>query len=379
MTSPGAELRGLRLESEVTPDARALVALTVAGVRNPGPDEVVVRVDAAPINPSDLSLMFAFGDIGRAEFGGSPDRPVVSVPIPAEQFRGTRARLNKPMALGNEGAGTVVQAGGSSSAQALLGRLVSVAGGGMYSQFRRVPASACLALPEGTAAAHAAASFINPMTALGILETMKSEGHSALVHTAAASSLGQLLNRLCLQDQVPLVNIVRSPDQAQMLRRAGADVVCDSSAADFDAALTEALKETGATIAFDAVGGGSLVDRILACMEAAISEDGPYQVYGSDVVKQVYVYGSLDRSTTSLSRTYGMSWSVGGWLLPRFLRQIHPELVASMRRRVADGLNTTFAARFTDSVTLAGALMPHAIAAYGRPSTGTKFLITPHG
>jgi len=380
MTAPdAAKLRGQRLVSEVTFDARAVVSLTEGEVGNPGPDEVVLRVDAAPINPSDLSLMFALGDVGGAEFCGSAGRPVLSIPIPSEQFKATRARLNKPMALGNEGAGTVVKAGHSESAQALLGKLVSLSGGAMYSQFRCAPASACMVLPDGTAAADGAASSINPMTALGILETMKREGHRALVHTAAASSLGQLLNRLCLQDQVPLVNIVRSPEQAKILHHAEAEMVCDSSAEDFDTTLTSALKETGATIAFDAIGGGALVDKILTCMETAISDGGPYQVYGSDVIKQVYVYGSLDRPPSPLRRTYGMSWGVGGWLLPRFLEQTERGRVASMRRRVADGLSTTFASHFTDTVTLAEALKPDAIATYGRPSTGTKFLVTPHG
>jgi NADPH:quinone reductase-like Zn-dependent oxidoreductase len=354
------------------------LSLAEGVVRAPEPDEVIVRVEASPINPSDLSVMFAFGEIDRAEFGGSSDSPVVSVPLSPGARALAGARVGKPIPVGNEGAGTVVAAGEGDAARALEGRLVAALGGGFYSQYRRIKAADCLALPEGAEAAHGAASYVNPMTALGMIETMRVEGHGGLVHTAAASGLGQMLVRLCAAESIPLVNIVRSPEQVALLREAGAEHVLDSTAEDFDARLVEALKESGATLAFDATGGGRLADRILAAMDTALAEGADFDVYGSPVHKQVYLYGSLDRSATELRRTYGMSWGVGGWLMPRFLQRIGPEQVARMRERVAAELTTTFATHFTHRVTLAEALRPEAISAYARPRTGTKFLVTPN-
>jgi NADPH:quinone reductase len=370
--------QGLRLESQVTPEATVVLSLAEGEVRAPGPDEVIVRIEAAPINPSDLSLMFAYGDVARAEVGGSAERPVVTVPLSPGAMKAVGARVGTRMPLGNEGAGTVVAAGSGDVARALEGRRVAVTGGA-YSQLRRFKASACLLLPDGATAKDGAAAYVNPMTALGMVETMRAQGHRALVHTAAASSLGQMLLRLCSEDGVPLVNIVRSPAQVARLRKAGAAYVCDSSAEDFDAELTAAIKDTGATIAFDAVGGGELADRILRSMERALSEGAEYQHYGSPVHKQVYLYGFLDQSPAVFRRSYGLSWGVGGWLMPRFLEQAGSERVAEMRRRVAAHLTTTFATEFTEEVTLTGVLHPDAIAAYARPATGSKFLINPNG
>jgi NADPH:quinone reductase len=288
-------------------------------------------------------------------------------------------RVGQSLPVGNEGAGTVVTGGASDAAQALLGKVVAVAGGAMYSQYRCVAASACLELPEGARAAEGAASFVNPMTALGMVETMRMEGHTALVHTAAASNLGQMLNRLCIQEQIPLVNIVRSPAQAELLRSAGAAYVCDSTSDTFMDDLIEALRATSATLAFDAVGGGVLASRILTCMEAATGAGVGYSRYGSSVHKQVYVYGGLDRGPTELTRSFGMAWDVGGWLVTPFLQKVGAEKVAAMRRRVAAGLTTTFASSFAGEVTLAGALQLDAIAVYSRQATGRKYLITPNG
>jgi hypothetical protein len=283
------------------------------------------------------------------------------------------------MPVGNEGAGTVVAAGSSAAAQALLGKTVAVAGGAMYAQFRQVSAAACLELPDGMTAAEGASSFVNPMTVLGMVETMRLDNHSALVHTAAASNLGQMLNRLCIEEQIQLVNIVRKPEQEELLRSAGASHVCNSSSAGFMADLTDALKQTGATLAFDAVGGGRLASQIITCMEAAASATAPsYSRYGSSVHKQVYIYGSLDRGPTELARSFGMAWGVGGWLLTPFLQKIGPEGFARLRRRVADGLTSTFASSYTAEVSLAGALQLAAIADYGRQATGSKYLIKPN-
>jgi NADPH:quinone reductase len=371
--------RGLQLRSLVTTSQTVELSLEDVDVPAPGPHQVVVRVEAAPINPSDLGLLLAGADMTQATVGGTPDRPIVTAPLPAAAARAAKARAGQSLPAGNEGAGTVVAAGASGAAQALLGKVVAVAGGAMYSQYRCVDASACLELPDGARAADGAASFVNPMTALGMTETMRMEGHTALVHTAAASNLGQMLNRLCIEEQIPLVSIVRSVAQAELLRTAGATWVCDSTSGTFMDDLTEALRATRATLAFDAIGGGQLASRILVCMEAAISAGAEFSRYGSSVHKQVYIYGGLDRGPTELTRSFGMAWGVGGWLLTNFLAEAGPGKMASMRRRVAAGLTTTFASQYTDEVTLAGALQPDAIAVYSRQATGKKYLIIPNG
>lgn len=369
----------LQLVSLVKADQTVELFLDAVDVPEPGPGEVIVRVEASPINPSDLGLLFAGADMTAARSGGTPDRPVVSAPIPDAAMRGMTARVGTPMPVGNEGAGTVVAAGSSSTAQALLGKTVAVAGGAMYSQYRKVAASLCLELPEGTRAAEGASSFVNPMTALGMVETLRLEHHQALVHTAAASNLGQMLNRLCIEEKIPLVNIVRKPEQEAILRSAGATYVCDSTSPAFMDDLTGALKATSATLAFDAIGGGRLASQILACMEtAANAAAGVYSRYGSSTHKQVYIYGSLDRGPTELTRSFGMAWGIGGWLLTPFLQKIGPEGTDRLRQRVAAGLKTAFASSYTDEVSLAGALDLDAIAVYGRQATGTKYLINPN-
>jgi len=339
---------------------------------------VLVRIEAAPVNPSDLGLLFAGADLTAAVVTGSAERPVLTAPIPDAAMRALAGRVGTPMPAGNEGAGTVVAAGSSAEAQALLGKTIAVAGGAMYSQYRLVNAAACLQLPEGTPAIDGASSFVNPMTVLGMVETMRMEGHTALVHTAAASNLGQMLGRLCVEEQIPLVNIVRKRADQELLRSAGAAHVCNSAAPEFARDLTAALRQTGATLAFDAVGGGNLASQILTCMEAAVSAtSASYSRYGSAVHKQVYIYGSLDRGPTELTRGYGMAWGLGGWLLTPFLQKIGPAEVARLRSRVAAGLATTFASSYAGQMSLAGTLQPAAIAQYGRMSTGSKYLIVP--
>ena len=368
----------LQLRSLVRADQTLELFLDTVEVPAPGPGEVVVRVEASPINPSDLGLLLAGADVTAAVVGGSADRPVVTAPLPDAAMRAVAGRVGIPMPVGNEGAGTVVAAGASAAAAALLGKTVAAAGGAMYAQYRCVDASLCLELPEGTQAVDGASSFVNPMTVLGMVETMRLENHVALVHTAAASNLGQMLNRLCLQDQIPLVNIVRRPEQEELLRSAGATYVCNSTSPAFMAELTAALKETAATLAFDATGGGKLASQILTCMEAAASAAaGSYSRYGSTVHKQVYIYGSLDRGPTELTRNYGMAWGIGGWLLTPFLQKIGPEGIQRFRSRVGAELTTTFASSYTDRVSLAGALELEAITAYARQATGSKYLIIP--
>jgi hypothetical protein len=314
----------------------------------------------------------------HATVTGTPDRPVVTAPLAEGAVKTMTARLDKPLPVGNEGAGTVVAAGSSDAAQALLGKTVGIAGGAMYSQYRAVDARACLVLPDGASAKDGASSFVNPLTALGMTETMGREGHSALVHTAAASNLGQMLVKLCQKDGIPLVNIVRKPEQEELLRSLGAAHVLNSTSPSFSADLVEALKATSATLAFDATGGGTLASQILNGMEeAANARTGEYSRYGSSVHKQVYIYGALDTSPTVLNRNFGMAWGIGGWLLTPFLQGAGAETIGRLRARVADELTTTFASSYTREVSLPGMLQPDAFNEYVRRATGQKFLVTP--
>ncbi|MFV8162725.1 zinc-binding dehydrogenase [Mycobacterium sp. 134] len=369
----------LELRSLVTPDGTLELSLNEVEVPTPGPDEVVVRVEASPVNPSDLGLLIpSVADMTAATVTGTADRPVVTAPLREGSLAGLSARIGDSLPVGNEGAGTVVAAGSSPAAQALVGKTVGIAGGAMYSQYRVVNAAACLVLPDGATAKEGASSFVNPLTALGMLETMRREGHSALVHTAAASNLGQMLVKACLADGVPLVNIVRKAEQEEILRGLGAVHVCNSASPSFEADLVEALKATSATLAFDATGGGTLAGQILNGMEQAASATAAqYSRYGSSVHKQAYIYGSLDTSPTILTRNFGMAWGVGGWLLTPFLAGAGPETIARLRARVAAELTTTFASTYTQEVSLAGLLKPDAFNSYLKKATGEKFLVTP--
>jgi NADPH2:quinone reductase len=368
-----------QLRSTVTSEGRLELSLATIEVPDPGPDEVVVRIEASPINPSDLGLLFGPSDMRTAKASGTPEEPAVTADIPSHLLAGVAARLDQSLPVGNEGAGVVVAAGDSEPAQALLGRTVGVIGGAMYSQYRTAKPGQCLAFAEGTEPAECASWFVNPLTALGMVGTMRMEGHTALVHTAAASNLGQMLNKLCIQDGVSLVNVVRRPEQEDLLRGIGAKHVVDSSAETFKADLVAALSETGATLAFDATGGGKLASQILACMEVAQNATAKeYNRYGSTTHKQVYIYGGLDRSTTELNRNFGMAWGIGGWLLTPFLQKIGFEEVEKLRQRVASEIKTTFASGYTKQVSLAEALQLDAIATYGRQATGEKYLVTPH-
>lgn len=370
---------GLELRSVVTPDSTLEVSLLEVPIAGPGPDEVLIRVEAAPINPSDLGLLFAGVDVSTATVAGAPDKPVVTAALSPGAMRALAARVSVSLPVGNEGAGTVIEAGSSPSAQALLGKTVAVAGGGMYAQFRRVDASLCLQLPDGTPASAGASSFVNPLTALGMVETMRRQGHTGLVHTAAASNLGQMLNRLCLEEEVPLVNIVRKPEQEDLLRGIGAVHVCNSTSSSFMDDLIQALRVTSATLGFDAIGGGTLASQILTGMEvASTASDAEYSRYGSSRHKQVYVYGGLDRGPTVVTRNFGMAWGIGGWLLTPFLQSIGPDRFQVLRQQVAAGLQTTFASTYTKEVSLAEALRPEAFTRYAMASTGEKYLIAPH-
>ena len=370
---------GLQLRSLVKDDNTLELSLVEMEFPQPGPDEVLVRVEAAPINPSDLALLVGPADMTTARASGTADRPVLSADVPQKLMKMVAGRLGESLAVGNEGAGMVVAAGESEAAQAMLGKTVGMVGGEMYGQYRCLSVYQCMTLVEGTTAAEAASCFVNPLTALGMVETMRMEGHKALVHTAAASNLGQMLNKICMADGVDLVNIVRKPEQEKILRDLGAKYVVNSSADSFYADLIDALVATGATLAFDATGGGKLASDVLTCMEAAaVRTMTEYNRYGSDVFKQVYIYGGLDRSQTVLSRNFGFSWGLGGWLLTPFLQKAGMEKVMELRARVAREIKTTFASHYTQEVSLAGVLSPEAIAVYGKQATGEKFLIKPH-
>jgi NADPH2:quinone reductase len=369
---------GLQLRSLVKSSGELELSLARIPIPQPGPDEVLVRIEAAPINPSDLGLLLGPADISAAKVSGTDESPVVTAPIPPQFMRAMGARVDESMPVGNEGAGVVIGAGDSPAAQALLGKTVALLGGATYGQYRAVKAADVLVLPEGATPRDGASCFVNPLTALGMVETMRREGHTALVHTAAASNLGQMLNKICLKDGVQLVNIVRSPEQAELLRGIGAKHVVDSTSANFMEELTEALVETGATLAFDAIGGGKLAGQILTAMEIAANRKmTEYSRYGSTTYKQVYIYGGLDTRITELSRGFGMAWGLGGWLLTPFLMKIGPVEAGKLRQRVADELKTTFASHYSHEISLAEALKPEVIAAYNRRATGEKYLINP--
>ncbi len=368
----------LQLRSLIRANGELELSLQDVQIPEPAADEVLVRIEATPINPSDLGLLLGPADMSTAKVTGRPERPVLTARVPEKLMKAMAGRADESMPVGNEGAGVVISAGSSPAAQALLGRTVAMLGGAMYAQHRTISVEQCLALPLGTTPAEGASCFVNPRTALGMVETMKREGHKALVHTAAASNLGQMLNRVCLKDGIGLVNIVRKPEQAELLREQGAKHVCSTGSPDFLAELTDALAETSATIAFDAIGGGKLPGQILTCMEVAINRNAKeYSRYGSSVHKQVYLYGMLDPAPTEFSRSFGMAWGMGGWLLFPFLQKLGQAEALKLRERVAAELKTTFASHYTRTVSLAEALTLEAIAVYGQRSTGAKVLIDP--
>ncbi|MEN9626869.1 MAG: hypothetical protein RJA10_95 [Pseudomonadota bacterium] len=367
-----------QLRTLINADGVLEMQLQDVPVPQPAVDEVLIRVEATPINPSDIGLLFGAADMSTARVSGTPERPVLRAQVPPALMKAMAGRVGQSLPAGNEGAGTVVAAGSSPAAQALLGRTVAAIGGAMYAQYRAVKVDACLALPAGATAVQGASCFVNPLTALGMTETMKREGHKALVHTAAASNLGQMLNRICLKDGIALVNIVRKPEQAALLRSQGAVHVCDTSQADFEMQLTEALVATGATLAFDATGGGRLGGQILACMEAALLRTTTeYSRYGTSTHKQVYLYGMLDTGPTEFRRSFGMAWGMGGWLLFPFLGKIGPAAAQALKQRVADELTTTFASHYSHQVSLPGMLAAEAIAGYNKRATGEKYLVKP--
>ena len=367
---------GIELRTLITSEGQLRLSLEQVSVPQPADGQIVVRVEAAPISPSDLALLLGPADLSTARAEGTADSPVLVADVPQRRLAIITGRLDQSMPAGNEGAGTVIAAG--AKAEHLLGKRVAIVGGPTFAQYVTVRAHDALVLPDDATAVDGASAFVNPMTALAMVETMRREGHTALVHTAAASNLGQMLNKICLADGIGLVNIVRSAEQAGILRDIGAAHVVDSTSENFEAELTDAIAATGATLAFDAIGGGKLAGQILNAMEVAVIRSGaPFSRYGSAVHKQVYIYGGLDMRPTELTRGFGMSWSIGGWLLPPTLAKLGMETVIAMRSRVMAELKTTFASRYTAEISLAEALKPEIVAAYNRRATGEKYLILP--
>jgi len=368
----------LEIRSRISREGELKLWLEEVPLPRPRPNELVVRVEAAPLNPSDQILMLGSVDLTSLRASGTVNRPIIEGRVPPKRLAVMSGRLDQALPVGNEGAGTVIAAG--SEVTSLIGRVVAIrATTGAYARHQIVKAADCLVLPEGLSARDGAAAFINPLTALGMVETMRREGHSALIHTAAASNLGQMLVRLCRKDGVPLVNIVRSVEQVTLLRDLGAEYVVDSSAPDFVNALVVAIETTGATLAFDAIGGGTMASTVLSAMEAVqIRKLATYSRYGSPVHKQIYIYGVLDQRPKVLDGQFGTAWSVGGWLMSWFYNKIGTTDAARLRRRVADELTTTFASRFTAELSLQEALSLQAILAYSRRATGAKYLIAPH-
>jgi NADPH2:quinone reductase len=367
----------LQLQSTITSEGTLRLELVPLEVPVPGPEEVVVQVQAAPINPSDLGLLLGPADVGTARQEGSAERPVILADVPPQLLPALAARLGKAMFVGNEGAGVVVATGDAPAARVLQGKTVALIGGGMYAQHRKLPAAMCMVLPDGVTPRQGASSFVNPLTVLCMLETMRAEGHSALVHTAAASNLGQMLHKVCATDGVALVNVVRKPEQAELLKKLGARYVVNSQAETFKQDLLAAIAETGATLAFDAVGGGDLGSRILGAMEAAANQRATeFTRYGSTTHKQLYIYGMLDRSPTVLHRDFGFAWGVAGWLLTPRLMQFGAR-AAALRARVLAEITTTFASHYTREISLAEALQLDTLRGYARQATGEKYLINP--
>ena len=376
-----SESHSKEIRSKVTSEGNIELSITQAELPIPSADEVLIKVEAAPINPSDLGLLLSFAaDLSSISTSGSEDETVTSMKIHPALMGSMKPRLDQSMQAGNEGAGVIVDAG--ENVKEFIGKTVGLAGGAMYSQYRCVPAASCLVMDEGTLPSEAASSFVNPLTALSFIETMKMENHSALVHTAAASNLGQMLVKICKDDGIPLVNIVRKSEQVELLKNLGAEYVCNTSDESFMNDLVAALVSTGATLGFDATGGGNngeLPGQILSAMEIAANKTAKeYSRYGSDTYKQVYIYGGLDQSPTVLKRAYGMSWGLGGWLLTPMIGRIGMEKFGQMRIRVAKEIKTTFASSYAEEISFEEMLQPETIKSYAKQATGNKYLVNPH-
>ena len=360
-----------------TLESDGTLTLQIEDVTFPEPkdNQVLVKMEAAPINPSDLAILTGAADFENAEY--SPGKVVAKMPEPFNS--GSKARHGKKLPAGNEGAGTVVATGDGDAAKALMGQRVACVPGNAFSQYAIADAKMCLPLGDHSAEA-GASSFVNPMTALGFAENAKMEGQGAILHTVGASNLGQMLNRICLEDGLGLVNIVRKDDQAELLKSQGATHIVNSSGDDFMGQLRSAIEDTGAFFGFDPIGGGKMVDSCFKAMEqVAVANMTEYSRYGSNQAKRMFIYGRLDVSPTTLTPSYGFGWTLSGWLLFPFLQQAGQETMGRMRKRVLDNLTTTFASNYKAKVDLEAMLTKDAILDYREMKTGQKYLVTPHG
>jgi NADPH2:quinone reductase len=368
----------LQLRSLIASRGELEISLAMVDVIPPGPEDVLVRIEASPLNPSDLGLLFGAADMSTARQISGAAGPLLVADVSEAGLKAMAGRLDQSLPVGNEGAGVVVAAGDSETAQALLGKKIAMIGGAMYAQYRTIPVRDCLLLPQDATPADGASCFVNPLTALGMVETMRMEGHTALVHTAAASNVGVMLNKICLADGIGLVNIVRSKAQEAMLRELGAQYVCNSNAENFKEELIHALVATGATLAFDAIGGGRIMEQILSGMETAIGQKtAGYSRYGSTVHKQVYIYGGLETGPTIFNRSFGMAYGIGGWLVFSLLNKAGPKITARLKERVAAELKTTFSSHYLQEISLPEVLALDKIALFNKRATGEKFLINP--
>lgn len=375
MTHPS---QSRRIESLITQDHQLRLSIGSTELPAPKADEIIVRVEAAPINPSDLALLLGPADLSTARAAGTAKDPVVSIDIPKDKIKTIQGRIGKPMSVGIEGAGIVVSAGSSDLAQSLIGQTVSMAAGNMLTEYRCVKAATVIPMGDKIMPKQVGSCFVNPMTALSIVEAVRRDGANSFVHTAAASNLGQMLNRVCLDDDVDIVNIVRSPEQEKLLRDIGAKYIVNSASDSFEAELTAAIKETGAYIAFDATGGGALVNTILTCMERAASAGKPYDRYGSNTLKKINIYGRLDNSSIVLKPNFGFTFSINGWLLMPFLQTVDPKRIHELRQRIIAEIKTTFASHYSAEISMQDALTVEALTKFGKIKTGQKVLINPH-
>lgn len=371
--------QSLQLQSTLSADGALLVRLAQVDIALPGPGEVLVRVEAAPINPSDLMTMLPGADPATGQAAGSANDPALTFRLSPEAAAARSGRVGQPLSVGLEGAGTVVAAG--ARAEHLLEKRVAALTmvPGMFAQYKVVSALECVPLPESVTVREGAGLFCNPLTALAIAETVRLEGHKALIHTAAASNLGQMLVRICAEDGIPLVNVVRSTEQVDLLRGMGATHVVNSSEPGFEEALLAAVTETGAMMAFDAVGGGAMPGVLLKAMEdSGRSRLTAYSSYGSLEMKHVYIYGHLDHSPTVLrNELYGMMFDIHHWAMPSTLARVGPQRAAEMQQRVVNGLTTTFASHFAEEISLQQALDPAVVREYAGMATGRKYLLNP--
>ncbi|NQX89660.1 MAG: NADH oxidase [Halioglobus sp.] len=354
-------------------DGKLTVEIVTTEFPEPGENQVLVQMEAAPINPSDLAILTSAADLENARY--SDGKFVAHMPEPFNSAQ--RGRHGIRMPAGNEGAGTVVAAGEGEAAQSLIGQRVACVPGTAYAQYSLADAGMCLPL-GAMSSRQGASAFVNPMTALGFVETARMEGQDAILHTAAASNLGQMLIKICQEDDIPLVNIVRRQEHVDLLSVLGAAHIVDSSSDDFPEQLRGAIDTTGAYLGFDPIGGGVQVDNCFKAMEqVAVAKMTAFSRYGSDQKKKMYIYGRLDMGPTTLTPAYGFGWTLSGWLLTPFLQKAGLETLLRMRQRVLEGLTSTFASSYKQEVNLEEMLTREAVLDYREMKTGEKYLVTP--